>query len=345
MTRDGSTIISGMSGTVRRRAGSRDRRRDGAGVDHRLLPVTDRDLASAPAGRELPAGTIINSVEAGRVLDRLAARDFVAGRPDPGPAVGGSSRPPDASAPSSPRNASHLAFERIDPPPSIPLIHIVEATRDAAARARFRRVGLIGTRFVMESDLLATRLVPAGIEVVIPIPRSASASTRSTSASWYAGIIRDESRAALTAIVAAMRDRDGIEAIVLGGTELALVLTESTCADLPVLNTAQIQVDAAVDWLLAGRLTPSRRPARILPRRASAGTGASRRRIASSCASTGSTHAPTSPRSGSRPEPWAPRTTEPGPPERDHAERGRAPDLGLLRAARRPRGERDRATI
>ena len=47
-----------------------------------------------------------------------------------------------------------------------------------------------------------------------------------------------------------MRDRDGIDGVILGGTELALILTEPTCAGLPVLNTAQIQVDAAVEWLL-----------------------------------------------------------------------------------------------
>lgn len=47
-----------------------------------------------------------------------------------------------------------------------------------------------------------------------------------------------------------MRERDGIDAVILGGTELALILTEPTCAGVPVLNTAQTRVDAAVDWLL-----------------------------------------------------------------------------------------------
>ena len=64
------------------------------------------------------------------------------------------------------------------------------------------------------------------------------------------GVVRDESRQALTAVVAAMRDRDRIDAVVLGGTELALILTEPSCAGVPVLNTAQVHVDVAVDWLL-----------------------------------------------------------------------------------------------
>jgi aspartate/glutamate racemase len=49
-----------------------------------------------------------------------------------------------------------------------------------------------------------------------------------------------------------MRERDGIDAAILGGTELALILTEPTYAGIPTLNTARIHVDAAVEWLLGG---------------------------------------------------------------------------------------------
>ena len=64
------------------------------------------------------------------------------------------------------------------------------------------------------------------------------------------GVILDATRDRLVEIAAGMRDRDGIDGLILGGTELALILTEPTCAGLPVLNTAQIHVEAAVDWLL-----------------------------------------------------------------------------------------------
>ena len=47
-----------------------------------------------------------------------------------------------------------------------------------------------------------------------------------------------------------MRHRDGIDGLILGGTELALILTEPMYAGVPILNTAQIHVDAAIDWLL-----------------------------------------------------------------------------------------------
>jgi aspartate racemase len=192
---------------------------------------------------------IINSIEAGRVFRNLAEADWPAVGRDLGPAVAalaaaGCQRALLAS------NASHLAFDVIDPPPSIPLIHIVEATRAAAASGGHRRLGLLGTRFVMESDLYPSRLGAAGIAVIPPTERERDVVHEIYFGELVQGVIRDESRAVLTDVVAAMRDRDQIDGVILGGTELALILTDPTCAGLPVLNTAQIHVDAAVDWLL-----------------------------------------------------------------------------------------------
>ena len=193
---------------------------------------------------------IINSVEAGTVFRSLGAGDFdavgrVLGQAIDALASSGCQRAFLAS------NASHLAFDRIDPAPAIPLIHIVDAAREHAAKAGHRRLGLIGTRFVMESDLYPARFDPAGLEVIAPTPEERELVHRIYFGELVEGVIRDESREALTAVVAAMRDRDQIDAVVLGGTELALILTDPTCAGIPVLNTAQIQVEAAVDWLLA----------------------------------------------------------------------------------------------
>jgi aspartate racemase len=203
--------------------------------------------------RRRPDGTyprvIINSIEAGRVFQKLAASDFAAVGRDLGPALAqlaaaGCQRALLAS------NASHLAFDRIDPPSPIPLIHIVDAALDAATEAGYRRVGLLGTRFVVESDLYPARFATAGLDVIVPTPAERDAVHGIYFGELVQGIVRDQSRDALTAVVATMRGRDGIDAVVLGGTELALILTEPTCAGVPVLNTAQTHVDAAVDWLL-----------------------------------------------------------------------------------------------
>jgi aspartate racemase len=203
--------------------------------------------------RRRPDGTypraIINSIEAGRVFQNLAASDFAAVGRDLGPALAqlaaaGCQRALLAS------NASHLAFDQIDPPSPIPLIHIVDAALDAATEAGYRQVGLLATRFVVESDLYPARFATAGLDVIVPTPAERDAVHEIYFGELVQGIVRDQSRDALTAVVATMRERDGIDAVVLGGTELALILTEPTCAGVPVLNTAQTHVDAAVDWLL-----------------------------------------------------------------------------------------------
>ena len=192
---------------------------------------------------------LINSIEAGRVFANLAAADFGAVGADLGVAVAmlasaGCQRALLAS------NASHLAFDLIDPPPSIPLIHIVDAARDAAARAGYRRPGLLGTRFVMESDLYPSRFASASIAIVVPTEDEREIVHAIYFDELVEGVVHEESREALTSVVGAMRDRDGIDAVILGGTELALILTDPTYAGIPVLNTAQTHVEVAVDWLI-----------------------------------------------------------------------------------------------
>ena len=97
-----------------------------------------------------------------------------------------------------------------------------------------------------------SHLHAAGLQVIVPTAEQRALVHEIYFGELVAGVIRDESRAALTTVVSAMRDRDGIDAVVLGGTELALILTEPTCAGVPVLDTAHVHVEAAVEWLLGG---------------------------------------------------------------------------------------------
>ena len=66
------------------------------------------------------------------------------------------------------------------------------------------------------------------------------------------GEFREDSRTRLVDLVATMRDRDVIDALVLGGTELPLTLTEPAYAGVPIVDASRIHVDAAIDWLLGG---------------------------------------------------------------------------------------------
>jgi aspartate racemase len=192
---------------------------------------------------------IIDSVDAGSVIGLLSRGAYVAAGRELGAAVGelaaaGCGRALIAS------NLGHMAFEHLDPIPPIPLIHIVEAARDAAQAAGHRRLGLIGTRFVMQARLYPDRFEPAGITIVTPAPDEQEMVHAIYFDELVEGTVRDDSRERLVALIATMRDRDGIDGLILGGTELALTLTAPVYAGVPILDTARIHVEAAVDWLL-----------------------------------------------------------------------------------------------
>ncbi len=149
-------------------------------------------------------------------------------------------------------NAGHLAFGDIDPPSPIPLIHIVDAARDAAVAGGHRRLGMFATRFVMESSLYPARFAATGISIALPPADEQAEIHEIYFAELVRGVIRDSTRDRLVELATRMRERDGIDGLILGGTELALILPEPAYAGMPILNTARIHVEAAVEWLLDG---------------------------------------------------------------------------------------------
>jgi aspartate racemase len=205
--------------------------------------------------RRRPDGThprvIIDSVDGGTVIRLLGEGEYAAVGRTFGAAIEALAAAGCGAALIA-SNLGHMAFDVIEPSPAIPLIHIVEAARDAAAAGGFRRVGIIGTRFVVESRLYPDRFEPAGIAIVQPTTSEEDTIHGIYYGELLDGVIRDESRQRIVDVIAAMRVRDGIDALLLGGTELALILTEPSYAGVPILNTAQIHVEAAVDWLLDG---------------------------------------------------------------------------------------------
>jgi aspartate racemase len=113
-------------------------------------------------------------------------------------------------------NATHLALEGARASSAIPLIHIVDVTAEAANRRGFRRVGLIGTRFVMRADLYPKRFAPLGIEVITPHDAEQDEVHHIYMNELLQGVVRDASRERLVSLIDRLRERDGIEAVVLG---------------------------------------------------------------------------------------------------------------------------------
>lgn len=193
---------------------------------------------------------IINSVEAGRIFRLLGEHDFSGIAREVAPAVDQLAAA-GAGAALLASNATHLAFDEIAAVSPIPLLHIVDAARNAAAVRGHRRLGIFGTRFVMEAPMYPDRFGPRGMEIVMPTPEERDYIHTKYFGELVRGVFLDETRDRLVEIVATMRDRDRIDGLILGGTELSLILTEPAYAEVPILDTAKTHTDAAVDWLLA----------------------------------------------------------------------------------------------
>lgn len=148
-------------------------------------------------------------------------------------------------------NTPHLVFDELQQRSRIPLLSIVEATAAAATRTGLKRLALFGTRFTMQAKLFPDIFARHGLTIAVPPADEQEFIHEKYMSELFYGTIREETRARLIAIAAAMKQRDGVDGLILGGTELSLILREPTAAGLPVLDTTQIHVDAAVARMLA----------------------------------------------------------------------------------------------
>jgi len=143
-------------------------------------------------------------------------------------------------------NTPHLVFDEIARLSPIPLVSIVESARDRASALGLKRVGLFGTRFTMQANFYADAFAQAGMEMIAPQPAEQDYIHEKYMGELVAGILLPETRAGLLAIARLMQTRHGIEALILGGTELPLILRGDNDIGIPFLDTAQIHVQAVI---------------------------------------------------------------------------------------------------
>ena len=142
-------------------------------------------------------------------------------------------------------NTPHVVFDEVARRSPLPLISIVEATCAKAESLGVKRPGLLGTRFTMQADFFQRPFHQRGMTVVVPLPEEREFIHEKLFSEIELGIIRDETRQALLAIVKNMIERDGIDSIILGCTELPLILP-GEAHGIPFLNTAAIHVEEIV---------------------------------------------------------------------------------------------------
>ena len=147
-------------------------------------------------------------------------------------------------------NTPHLVFDEVQSRSSIPMLSIVTATRDVAFGAGLRRLALFGTRFTMQASFFPEVFRSRQIAIVVPNEAEQAYVHDKYMSELFVGTILPETRERLLEIVQTMKEREQVDGLILGGTELSLILRERMAAGLPVLDTTQIHVDVAVEWLM-----------------------------------------------------------------------------------------------
>lgn len=145
-------------------------------------------------------------------------------------------------------NTMHKVAAQIEASSGLPLLHIADATGAALQRAGVRRALLLGTRFTMEDDSIVRQRLQDRFGLTIDVP---GADDRSVMHGVIydelcRGIIRPASRDAVLGMV---ERRRGAEALILGCTEIGLLIDEHG-SPLPVFDTTALHAAAAVDWIL-----------------------------------------------------------------------------------------------
>jgi aspartate racemase len=146
-------------------------------------------------------------------------------------------------------NTPHIVFDEVQAKSPIPLLSIVTATLERTKELGLKKVGLLGTRFTMQHNFFAPPFAAQGITVVVPPEADQLYIHDRLVQEIELGIFTDETRRGLEAIIERMIASDNVDGIILGCTELPLILTEES--QVPLLNTTAIHVQAIVNYMKA----------------------------------------------------------------------------------------------
>jgi aspartate racemase len=217
------------------------------GIGHESTVVYYRSILAA--GRERLGGAsppvLINSIDVQMVL-RLVEEDPVPGLRDYLLSEIGILARGGASLALIAANTPHIVFDEVRQRSPIELVSIVEATRDAARARGLRRLALFGTKFTMQGRFYRDVFSRSGIELVPPREDEQAFIHDKYVGELLKNTFLPTTRDRIVAIVQALKDRDEIDGVRLAGTELPLLLTDDSVCGIPLLDTTQIHVFAAV---------------------------------------------------------------------------------------------------
>lgn len=147
-------------------------------------------------------------------------------------------------------NTPHIVFDEVRRRSPIPLISIVEATCREAQTLGLNKLGLLGSRFTMTAGFYQKVFSGQGIALAVPAEDERAWVHEKYMGELVEGVFLPATREGFLKVIERMRQRDGIQGAILGGTELPLILRDVPCP-LPLLDTTKIHVKEIVAEMLS----------------------------------------------------------------------------------------------
>jgi aspartate racemase len=143
-----------------------------------------------------------------------------------------------------PDNTLHQAIDEIRAESPLPWLHIAEVVASEAVRRGYRRLGVLGTRYLMEGPVYATKLAAQGLDYTIPEPECRRRISQIIFDELVYGRFEEPARSYFKAVIAQLKEQ-GCDAVVLGCTEIPLLISEAN-SPLPLLDSTRLLARAAL---------------------------------------------------------------------------------------------------
>ena len=149
-------------------------------------------------------------------------------------------------------NTMHKVFDDIQNQLDVPVIHIADAVCEEATQQNITHVLFLGTNFSMTDDFLRDRYAQQGISWVLPVSDDRALVHAMIFERLCQGVVSDADRATLREIIvrASAQNTEPPQAVVLGCTELVLLLNEHEPCTLPILDSTYIHAQALSHFIL-----------------------------------------------------------------------------------------------
>jgi aspartate racemase len=154
-----------------------------------------------------------------------------------------------------PDNTIHQALPVVEPRSPLPWLHIADVVAAHAVDRGFRRVGITGTRWLVDSAVYPDKLSARGLDYVRPSPAECEEINRIIMDELVCGIVKPEAIAFFQQTIERMKAA-GAEAVVLGCTEIPLII-DDTNSSLPTLDSTRLLARAALRRAVRGAVAPA----------------------------------------------------------------------------------------